>query len=177
MSAGAGNAAARPGVVYHVDASYFIFRAYHSMPPDMVDADGNATQALYGFARFLSDLLERTLVVGAIIRYGQPGRFVMRQKSLAAVVAGPSAIIRAGITRILGPSKFRIIASASFVDEQFLTLAPQIAGRDAGDGRLGMVMGKQFAPNDPLWGTLIDVRRGSRHLFLRYSFPESKPTD
>jgi 5'-3' exonuclease len=47
------------GVVYHVDASYFVFRAYHSMPPDMVDADGNATHALYGFARFLSDLLER----------------------------------------------------------------------------------------------------------------------
>ncbi len=29
------------------------------MPPDMVDADGNATHALYGFARFLSDLLEQ----------------------------------------------------------------------------------------------------------------------
>jgi 5'-3' exonuclease len=47
------------GVVYYIDASYFIFRAYHSMPPDMVDADGNATHALYGFARFLSDLLEQ----------------------------------------------------------------------------------------------------------------------
>jgi len=45
--------------VYYIDASYFIFRAYHSMPPDMVDADGNATHALYGFARFLSDLLEQ----------------------------------------------------------------------------------------------------------------------
>jgi DNA polymerase I len=49
---------ARAGVVYYVDASYFIFRAYYSMPPDMVDGDGNATNALYGFARFLSDLLE-----------------------------------------------------------------------------------------------------------------------
>jgi len=49
----------RSGVVYHIDASYFIFRAYHSMPADMVDADGNATHALYGFARFLSDLLEQ----------------------------------------------------------------------------------------------------------------------
>jgi 5'-3' exonuclease len=47
------------GLVYHIDASYFIFRAYHSMPPDMVDPDGNATHALYGFARFLSDLLEQ----------------------------------------------------------------------------------------------------------------------
>lgn len=51
--------AARCGVVYHVDASYFIFRAYHSMPPDMVDPEGNATNALYGFARFLSDLVEQ----------------------------------------------------------------------------------------------------------------------
>ncbi len=50
---------ARGGVVYHVDASYFIFRAYHSMPPDMVDPEGNATNALYGFARFLSDLVEQ----------------------------------------------------------------------------------------------------------------------
>jgi len=49
---------ARAGVVYHVDASYFIFRAYYSMPPDMTDADGNATHALYGFARFLADMLE-----------------------------------------------------------------------------------------------------------------------
>jgi 5'-3' exonuclease len=50
---------ATPGVVYHIDASYFIFRAYHSMPPDMVDRDGNATHALYGFARFLCDFIER----------------------------------------------------------------------------------------------------------------------
>ena len=49
----------RSGVVYFIDASYFVFRAYHSMPPDMVDADGNGTHALYGFARFLSDLLEQ----------------------------------------------------------------------------------------------------------------------
>ncbi|HMD73653.1 MAG TPA: 5'-3' exonuclease H3TH domain-containing protein [Steroidobacteraceae bacterium] len=48
----------RSGVVYFVDASYFVFRAYYSMPPDMVDRDGNATHAVYGFARFLSDLLE-----------------------------------------------------------------------------------------------------------------------
>jgi len=47
------------GLVYHVDASFFIFRAYHSMPPDMADAEGNATHALYGFARFISDLLEQ----------------------------------------------------------------------------------------------------------------------
>jgi len=47
------------GLVYHIDASYFIFRAYHSMPSDMVDCEGNATHALYGFARFISDFVEQ----------------------------------------------------------------------------------------------------------------------
>jgi DNA polymerase I len=46
-------------VVYLIDASVYVFRAWHSMPPDIVDCDGNPTQALYGFARFLGDLLER----------------------------------------------------------------------------------------------------------------------
>jgi DNA polymerase I len=56
---GGGSPGTRAGLVYHIDASYFIFRAYHSMPPDMVDRDGNATHALYGFARFISDFLEQ----------------------------------------------------------------------------------------------------------------------
>jgi riboflavin biosynthesis pyrimidine reductase len=56
------------------------------------------------------------------------------------------------------------------VSEQFLTLAPQIAGRKEGDGRLGMAMGQQFAPRNPLWGQLVDVRQAGSHLFLRYSF-------
>ena len=74
-----------------------------------------------------------------------------------------------------GPRLLGDFYAQGLVDEQFLTLAPQIAGRDAGDRRLSLVMGKAFAPRNPLWGTLIDVRRGSRHLFLRYSFPESRP--
>lgn len=74
-----------------------------------------------------------------------------------------------------GPRLLGDFFAERLVDEQFLTLAPQIAGRDADDRRLSLVMGKTFAPGDALWGTLIDVRRGSSHLFLRYSFPESRP--
>jgi DNA polymerase I len=44
--------------VYLVDASYFIFRAFYSMPADMADADGAPVNALYGFAKFLGELLE-----------------------------------------------------------------------------------------------------------------------
>jgi riboflavin biosynthesis pyrimidine reductase len=76
-------------------------------------------------------------------------------------------------TRILiegGPRLLGSFFKERLVDEQFLTLAPQIAGRDTGDGRLGLVMEETFAPRDPRWGTLMDVRRGSDLLFLRYSF-------
>lgn len=74
-----------------------------------------------------------------------------------------------------GPRLLGDFYAERLLDEQFLTLAPQIAGRKAGDGRLGLVMGKTFAPRDARWGSLIDARRGNSHLFLRYSFPESRP--
>ena len=44
---------------YLIDASVYVFRAYYSMPDDMVDADGNPINALYGFARFLGDFIEQ----------------------------------------------------------------------------------------------------------------------
>lgn len=69
-----------------------------------------------------------------------------------------------------GPRLLGDFYAAHLIDEQFLTLAPQIAGRDAGDRRLSLVMGKAFAPRGAPWGNLIDVRRGGSHLFLRYSF-------
>lgn len=70
-----------------------------------------------------------------------------------------------------GPQLLGAFYAEHALDEQFLTLAPQIAGRDVGVQRLSLVMGRTFAPRRPLWGTLIDLRRGSSHLFLRYSFP------
>ena len=44
---------------YLIDASVYVFRAYYSMPDDMVDAEGNPVNALYGFCRFLGDFIER----------------------------------------------------------------------------------------------------------------------
>ena len=69
-----------------------------------------------------------------------------------------------------GPRLLGEFYARRLVDEQFLTLAPQIAGRDYGDGRLSLVMGQAFAPGSTRWGTLTDVRRSASHLFLRYTF-------
>ena len=44
---------------YLIDASVYVFRAYYSMPDDMVDDDGNPVNALYGFCRFIGDVMEQ----------------------------------------------------------------------------------------------------------------------
>lgn len=45
-------------MLYAIDASVYVFRAWYSIPDDMCDPDGNPVNALYGFARFLADFLE-----------------------------------------------------------------------------------------------------------------------
>jgi len=45
--------------LYLVDASLYVFRAWHSMPDEFRDAQGWPTNAVHGFARFLLELLER----------------------------------------------------------------------------------------------------------------------
>lgn len=49
---------AGPPAVHLVDASYFVFRAYYSVGLEMIDGDGQPVNALYGFGRFLGDMLE-----------------------------------------------------------------------------------------------------------------------
>jgi hypothetical protein len=59
------------------------------------------------------------------------------------------------------------------LDELFLTLAPQVAGRAADNGlgkRPGLVAGRVLAPAQPTWATLSSVHQAGSHLFLRYQF-------
>jgi len=75
-----------------------------------------------------------------------------------------------------GPQLMGDFFAGQALDELFLTLAPQIAGRDGKVERPGLVMGKRFAPEHPLWGTLISVKRSESHLFLRYAFETKEVT-
>ncbi len=45
--------------LYLIDASVFVFRAWHSTPVAVVDRDGNPVNAVHGFARFIGDLIEQ----------------------------------------------------------------------------------------------------------------------
>jgi riboflavin biosynthesis pyrimidine reductase len=72
-----------------------------------------------------------------------------------------------------GPALMADFFAEKYIDELFLTFAPQLAGRDRSIERPGFVSGKMFAPEEPIWSQLAGVKRSGSHLFLRYMF-ESK---
>jgi riboflavin biosynthesis pyrimidine reductase len=69
-----------------------------------------------------------------------------------------------------GPHLIGDFMGEGLLDELFLTLAPQIAGRANEDKRPALVEGRIFAPERPLWSDLVSVKRADNHLFLRYAF-------
>lgn len=45
--------------IHLIDASLYVFRAWHSVPSEFTDTEGWPVNAVHGFTRFLLDLLER----------------------------------------------------------------------------------------------------------------------
>ena len=75
-----------------------------------------------------------------------------------------------------GPALFGQLLSARKVDDVFLTLAPQLAGRSAAAARLSLVEDMALAPAAP-WGRLRSVMRSNDHLFLRYQLSDPQGED
>jgi riboflavin biosynthesis pyrimidine reductase len=67
-----------------------------------------------------------------------------------------------------GPDLFGGFVAEGLVDEFFLTIAPQIAGRDKDSRRSGMIAGVEFLPDAAPWVDLISVKGCLDHLYLRY---------
>jgi riboflavin biosynthesis pyrimidine reductase len=96
-----------------------------------------------------------------------------------AVAGGPAVPVEVILDRIRatgarvvvcegGPHLFADLLAAGAVDELFLTLAPQLAGRSADRRRLALVEGISFEAEAAPWSDLRSVRRAGDHLFLRY---------
>jgi riboflavin biosynthesis pyrimidine reductase len=101
------------------------------------------------------------------------------QVEIIAVPDGPTVAVETltGIVRergfrlVLseaGPTLFGRLLGARAVDELFLTVAPQIAGRSDETGRLALVEGTAFPPALAPRARLRSVMRSTDHLFLRY---------
>src|SRR6202789_4377285 len=88
----------------------------------------------------------------------------------------PSAILtllrqEAGVELLLhetGPTLFGEFLAGGFMDELFLTVAPQIAGSAAVHPRPGLGANVQFSPATALWWKLISTKSATDYLFLRY---------
>ena len=65
-----------------------------------------------------------------------------------------------------GPRLHGSFLAAGLVDEMFVTVAPQVAGRDE-DPRRGLAEGTAFLPETAPWFELESVKRAGQHLFLR----------
>lgn len=97
-------------------------------------------------------------------------------------VAGDTRIKAAEIVEILqrefgvrlllhegGPELFGQFVRENLVDELFLTVAPQIAGRDSDADRPALVRDVAFAPENAPWLNLRSVKQSGDHLYLRYA--------
>ena len=89
----------------------------------------------------------------------------VRPTDVVAAVAdlGGRLILCEGGPHILGQ-----FVKARMLDELFLTLAPQLAGRAADRPRLGLIEGTAFAVGDAPWAHLRSVHASGDYLFLRY---------
>lgn len=147
----------------------------------IVSGSGTVDLGLPVFASGKVQTLILTTTPGAkrLLRQGVPDSVAVRAIGRSGRAISARAILD-GVCRVRparrilvegGPRLLGDFYAERLIDEQFLTLAPQIAGRDAGDVRLSLVMGQALSPKHALWGSLSDVRRGGSHLYLRYSFP------
>ena len=78
---------------------------------------------------------------------------------------------RFGVKTLLhegGPTLFGQFLAADAVDELFLTLSPQIAGRERDVFRPAVVQGVQFVPDSAPWFQMVSVKEQAAYLYLRY---------
>lgn len=181
-----------PAAIYTpLAADYQALRAAlgHPEPPltVLVSASGRLDLSLRIFTGGAAPVLIVTTAAGAAAlgAAALPVGVIVAEVTTSADGRIPAAAVLAAIQRAIptgrnparilvegGPHLLGDFLAVGLIDEQFLTLAPRIVGRD-GDGngggdRLGLVAGHIFAPPTPLAARLLSVRRAGEHLFLRY---------
>jgi riboflavin biosynthesis pyrimidine reductase len=67
-----------------------------------------------------------------------------------------------------GPTLFGRFVADGCVDELFLTIAPQVAGRNMPPLRPGFIARVEFLPETAPWLNIVSVKERGNHLYLRY---------
>jgi riboflavin biosynthesis pyrimidine reductase len=96
-----------------------------------------------------------------------PGDGEVPPQEVASILAkefGARTLLVEGGARIFGA-----FLAAGLMDELFLTISPQFAGRTDQPLRPGLVEGLAFTPTTAPWARLLSLKRGESHLFARYA--------
>jgi riboflavin biosynthesis pyrimidine reductase len=146
----------------------------------IVTAHGDLDPTLPVFRRAGSHIVIAAPMAAAERLRGLAFRDGIRIESLGdGDTIAPDALIdlasRLGARLVLtegGPHLLAGLADAGLLDELFLTVAPQLVGRDDSARRLALLEGAALAPDRARWGQLASIRRSGNHLFLRYRFSD-----
>jgi DNA polymerase-1 len=156
-------------MLYLVDASVFIFRAYYSVPLEFTDRDGLPVNALHGFARFLGDLVEKRAPERIAVAFDESLEQSFRNEIYPAYKANrePAPVelkrqfaLCRELCRLLGLAQFG--SSRYEADDIIGTLAMQARA----EGRPVTIVSRDkdltqlVSRADTYWDAIADVRYG-----------------
>jgi 5'-3' exonuclease len=175
-----------PPVIYLVDASVFIFRAYYSVPLEFADRDGNPVNAVHGFARFLGDLLERESPGHIAVAFDESLEQSYRNEIYPAYKANrepaPAELKRQfglcrEVVRAFGIAEYG--SSRYEADDIIGTLATRarVAGRPVTIVSRDKDLTQLVGGDDVYWDAVADVRYGYHDIEERFGVRPERMAD
>ena len=154
-------------MLYLVDASVFIFRAYYSVPLEFTDRDGNPVNAVHGFARFLCEMLQSESPTHVAVAFDESLEQSYRNEIYPAYKANrepaPPELKRQfglcrELVRALGVAEYG--SSRYEADDIIGTLATRAraAGRPVTIVSRDKDLTQLVGPADTYWDAIADVR-------------------
>lgn len=160
-----------------VDASLYVFRAWHSMPDEFHDSEGHPVNAVHGFIRFLLELLEREKPTHIAVAFDESLESSFRNELYPAYKANrdpaPEALKRQfalcqTATRALGLS---VMSDARYEADD---LIGTLLARQRARGFRGLIvsadkdLSQLLEPGDEQWDYARQQRWGSDGVKQRY---------
>ena len=164
------------GIVF-IDASLYVFRAWHSMPPDFTDSEGWPANAVHGFARFMLDFLERQRPSHVVVAFDQSLESSFRNELYPAYKANREPAPQALKRQFLHCREFcESIGLATLVDGRYEAddLIGTAMARLRRPGRACVIvsadkdLSQLLQPGDMQWDYARDQRWGHDGVLARY---------
>jgi DNA polymerase-1 len=154
-------------LVYLIDASVFVFRAWFSIPDSMTDPKGQPVNAAYGFAGFLGEFLRRTRPAHVAVAFDESLTTSFRNEIFPAYKANrelppPELERQFGFCREIA----RLLGMAEFADPGYEAddIIGTICTRMRGLGKASVIVTRDkdlaqlLRPGDRFWN-YVDERK------------------